>query len=355
MNNKIIPCSSLVFDSNKANSVNSANNHTDAIFKDINFRTLLGDSFELGGKYNISVSTILTNKTSGTNMAAGNLNVYFLVSSPAMKFKFFSYYNSNSVDFTNQTFFMFPHRYTTQDNISYYSEVSMCSFELVGEIADININHYYANTTSTSPSNNISYPYLMICDIYKIKENNNRLQIYKHIMLNNKIVSLRLATTDISISDTAGDYPLTNSIGYLDTYRDEMTFKNVNIRQIIGPELFEKYDMFNICLIHTIYNANTFGTNAIDKLIRIEMKGLPWVNNTYSTNSNYNGEYSVMGSMKMNTTATTQNYSYANIATFRKCENIDLTIRFIRYDGVYATTTGLFPKIEMYFKIYPAI
>lgn len=354
MNNKILPCSSLVFDSNKANSTNSATNHNDVLFSNIDFGMLLGDSFELGAKYNMSISFFLANKTTTTNQSAGNYNAYKMISSPALKFKFFSYYGSPTSDFTNQSFFMFPHRFTTADNISYYSEVSMCTFELVSQIADVKINSYYPNTQSNTPTG-LTYPFLLCCDIYKLKENNNRLQLYKHIMLNNKIVSLRLATTDINTSDTAGDYPYTNSIGYLDTYRDEMTFKNVNIRQIIGPELFEKYDMFNICLIHTIYSANTFGTNAIDKLIRIEMKGLPWVNNTYSTNLNYNGEYSVIGSMKLGTTATNQNFSYANIATFRKCENIDLTIRFIRYDGVYATTTNLFPKIEMYFKIYPAI
>lgn len=355
MNNNIFPCSSFVFDSNKAYYVNSANNHTNAIFKDIDFRMLLGDSFELGAKYNLIVCCFLTNKSSGTNMASGNLNVYKMISSPAMNFNFYSYYKSTTSDFTKQSFFMFPHRYTTTDNNSYYSEVSMCSFVLEREMADVNINTYYPNTQSNSPSNSISYPYFLTCDIYKLKQNNNKLQIYKPLMLNQKIVSLRLATTDISTSDTAGDFPLENAIGYIDEYRDEMTFKNINMRQILGPELFEKHEYFNICLIHTIYGANTFGTNAIDKLIRFEIGGLPWVNNTYYPQYNFNAGFSVMGTMKLGTTATTQNYSYANVATFRKCEIINLTVRFIRYDGVYCDTTAIFPKIDMYFKIYPCI
>ncbi len=104
-----------------------------------------------------------------------------------------------------------------------------------------------------------------------------------------------------------------------------------------------------------MYGASTFGTNAIDKLIRIDMLGLPWVNNTYDVSNNYNSDYAVIGTIKLNTTVTSLNYSYANVATFRKCDITNLTIRFMRYDGVYCTTTALFPKIDMYFKIYPCI
>ncbi len=355
MNNKIFPCSSLVLDSKKANYTNSTNNHTDAIFRNINFRTLLSDNFELNAKYTISISSFVSYKSAGA-MAGGNLNAYKMISSPAMKFKFYSYYKSLTSDFTNQNFWMFPHRYTTiGDSVSYYSEVSMCTFELVGEIADININTYYPNTTSNSSSNSLSYPYLIMCDIFKLKENNNKLQIYRPLMLNNKIISLRLGTTDISTSDTAGDFPLENTIGYIDTMRDELTFKNMNIRQIIGPELFDKYDFFNICLIHTIYSTSQFGTNPVDKLIRIELTGLPWVNNTYVVEQNYNTEFAILGTMKLSTNATALNYSYANVATFRKCDIVNLTIRNIRYEGVYSITTNLFPKIDYYFKIYPAI
>ncbi len=76
MKNDIVKCCSLVFDSNKADYVNSANNHSDSIFRNVNFRILLGDDFELNAKYNLSVSSIITNKTTTTNMASGNLNAY---------------------------------------------------------------------------------------------------------------------------------------------------------------------------------------------------------------------------------------------------------------------------------------
>ncbi len=135
-----------------------------------------------------------------------------------------------------------------------------------------------------------------------------------------------------------------------------MIFKNVNIRQIIGPELFEKHEYFNICLIHMMSSANTYGTNTEDKLLRMEIAGLPWVNNSFVVDKNYNNAHAILSTIKLASTAEYTNFSYSNVATFRKSDNIiNLQIRFKRYTGEEPVTTDLFPKIDLYFKIYPVI
>ncbi len=47
------------------------------------------------------------------------------------------------------------------------------------------------------------------------------------------------------------------------------------------------------------------------------------------------------------------NYGHANVATFRKCENIDFTIKLKRYNGDNPVTTNIFGRTDWYFKIYP--
>ncbi len=171
-------------------------------------------------------------------------------------------------------------------------------------------------------------------------------------MMNRRQASLRLSMNDISIDDTGGSYPLTNSIGYMSQYRDQIVFKNINMKFLL-QEMYDQYEYFNIALVCIMSDGSAFGTATIDRMVRFEMSGLPWVNNTYNVSTMNNEGSAVMGFAKVSTSDTLLNYSYANMASFRKCENVDITINVKRYTGDTCTSTALLGRTDFYFKIFP--
>lgn len=338
---------SLVLNSEKADYVVSANNHSDVKFYNIDFRTLLGDSFELGAKYNIILNTNISYKNSGT-MDNNDYRNWRTFESDAMDFKQYSFYGNSG--FTKSNKWMWHCSYASVDRVHILT--SQCTFTLTKPMGYIYLSSYFPDRNSTSTAGGTYYRNTGCYDIYKCLPNNNKLVIYKTLMLNRQIASLRLSMNDISTSDTLANYPLENSIGSMDTYRTTIVFKNLDMRAILG-DMYDRYEYFNICMPIMFNGGSTFGTANVDKLVRFNVSGLPWVNNTYDVQSRSLTNSCVLGFQKLSTSISLVQYNYANIATFRRCENINFTITITRYNGDACATTALYPRSDFYFKIYP--
>jgi hypothetical protein len=157
----------------------------------------------------------------------------------------------------------------------------------------------------------------------------------------------------------------TNKYGTCDEYILNMTWNNINLRTILGP-LYDKYDLFNICLSNVSHSTVDvqFGTTADDLLVQICMTGLPFVNQTYSVPDCCNTSVAVAGIFQFLPNAiNTVNYNHSHSLTFSKQQDqVNLNIY---YQRIYPSQVGgagpltydvkavnLFPDVIFKFKIY---
>lgn len=81
---------------------------------------------------------------------------------------------------------------------------------------------------------------------------------------------------------TAG--AMDSSMGYADASRLNSTFTNLDWKQIIGREMWDMYDEFNLVLINATYlssGGTPFGTASNNLGVIFKAGGLDWVNQTY--------------------------------------------------------------------------
>ncbi len=57
------------------------------------------------------------------------------------------------------------------------------------------------------------------------------------------------------------------------------TWNNINLRTLLG-HMYDKYDLFNICLANVTQSngAGNFGATNDDIIVQIYLKGLPFIN-----------------------------------------------------------------------------
>jgi hypothetical protein len=119
------------------------------------------------------------------------------------------------------------------------------------------------------------------------------------------------------------------------TIKTAHQWTNINMRTLLG-DMYDKYDIFNLCLntIATSVSTTTFNKTTKDLQIIIRVSGLPFINNTYSiqTNNNCNTPYCTIGTFLFVSGNSTYQYFYgSNIATFGKNQDIsNITIDYIR-------------------------
>jgi hypothetical protein len=183
--------------------------------------------------------------------------------------------------------------------------------------------------------------------------NNN---IYKN-MSNLQIASLVLRSSDLTLN-TSTQY------GTCDQYRLTQTWNNINLRTLLG-DMYDKYDLFNICL-NTISTAaagaNTapLGGGFADNLnVVVKLSGLPFVNQTYSVKQGCNtnicpiSTFLFVNSGTANNITTTQLFFSNNCYTFGKSQqSCNLTIQYGRIlDDVLPTTIYAYPNMIFIFDI----
>ena len=143
---------------------------------------------------------------------------------------------------------------------------------------------------------------------------------------------LVLRTYDIQTFEDQADYNAAllnadNEIGTIQSNGMYLVFKNINIRMVLGT-LWDKYEMFNICL-RTIVSAHNTNNAVNGASCSIWMTGLNWVNQSYSVRTKTMvNECCIGGNNYIASNANGGvNHFPANSAMFRKGKEVtDLVI-----------------------------
>jgi hypothetical protein len=149
-------------------------------------------------------------------------------------------------------------------------------------------------------------------------------------MSNLQIASLVLRSSDL----TPG---ASNQYGSSDTYQLIQTWNNINLRTLLG-DMYDKYDLFNICLntITTSAPTGAYGNTFDDRNVILKLSGLPFINQTYSVKQGCNTNICPIASFTFPTYSTTTGgatqYFYSNNCnTFGKSQHTcNLTLQYGR-------------------------
>jgi hypothetical protein len=167
-------------------------------------------------------------------------------------------------------------------------------------------------------------------------------------MSNLQIASLVLRSCDIPQNGS-------NQYGSSDQYSLTQTWNNINLRTLLG-DMYDKYDLFNICL-NTVTTASALaatGASNDDRNVIIKLSGLPFVNQTYSVKNGCNTSVCPLSSFLFISSATATQFFYSNNCyTFGKSQqSCNLTIQYGRVkDDALPTTGTVYPNVVFIFDI----
>ena len=166
--------------------------------------------------------------------------------------------------------------------------------------------------------------------------------------------SFALKYNDISISDTFGDYPVTNNVGTINATRTQATWYSINMENILG-DLYNQYEVFTLRLNSVSYQPQAaFGVNPYDRNVYFAISGLPWYNNNYSITRKTNIASAVVGAQNfIPATAFTDFFDNSYVVTFRKQKTVNITIQLLTLDGTPPAMNAAtqFPRISWFFDI----
>ena len=109
-------------------------------------------------------------------------------------------------------------------------------------------------------------------------------------MNNKEVITFSLKTTSIDPSLVYTDYfgnTISNQNGIVSNNRCNFTWYNINLRNIISNNIYEKYDKFNISL-DTVAMSSQGSSTAMTpdaRTLYIKMSGLPWLSSYNSSNA----------------------------------------------------------------------
>ena len=133
-------------------------------------------------------------------------------------------------------------------------------------------------------------------------------------------ICLALKTFDINASDTQADYyntVVTTTKGKIFNNRTGYTWYNVNLKNLLSDEWYNKYDKFNICLVKVTQSYFNLGVDT-SNVVSIKMSGLQWLSSYDQSTGNDTGSV-IIGLKDFN---TFDNESNTNSITFRKGQQI---------------------------------
>lgn len=178
--------------------------------------------------------------------------------------------------------------------------------------------------------------------------------------INVPMVNFMLRESDISASNTVGDYPLSNAKGSINQFRTSITWNAVCIKNILGS-LYDNYDVFNLelCTVSNPIPTTLFGVTDDDRSITFIMSGLDWVFNSYNTFTLNTTNQAIISNAHF--TSQTAPLSIGNyrrlVTTFRKCITTNITIDLYNVnDDVPDMNVGtIWPQLTFFFKISPVV
>ena len=144
-----------------------------------------------------------------------------------------------------------------------------------------------------------------------------------------------------------------------DTNLTTHTWSNINLRTLMGNDMYDKYDLFMLkpILIATAANPTiNWGTTPDDRNLVLNIRGLPFLNNLNSTT--LTKLPSCVFSTLITRIGLTTSTNGGTILTFGKYQElVDLTIFYSRLNkngnGNYRTqTTTIYPHLVFSFQIF---
>jgi hypothetical protein len=168
-------------------------------------------------------------------------------------------------------------------------------------------------------------------------------------------VSLVLKHSDISTALNTN--PTVNNVGTWSNGKQSTTWK-VNIRNLLGNEMYDENELFTLRLNQISYATANFPLATRDQQVIVTLSGLNFVNSTYDVKTGNSGRSQQLVLVNMGTTAGVESYS-PNIAmcNFKKSgDYVNLTIDLIRTIDGLAGQFGaeFYPHCVYQFDIYPA-
>ena len=88
----------------------------------------------------------------------------------------------------------------------------------------------------------------------------------------------------LSTGSVAGVSTPDTTMGTADAVRVNCTFTQLDWRKIIGRQLWDNYDEFNLVLVSATYmsaGGTSFGASTFNNAVLFKMSGLNWVNQAY--------------------------------------------------------------------------
>ena len=176
--------------------------------------------------------------------------------------------------------------------------------------------------------------------------------------MNQQSSTLILQTADLTVGQTS-------SVGTCDANNTNWTWTNLNLRTLLG-DLYDKYDRFALvpirCHTGNVGAATGFGATEYDRVVSLNISGLPFTNNAYDTALKTNSNHITFGSLHINNTANTNSsVNGGAILTFTKNQElVNLNIYYKRltkngnapptYDIIGGTVA--YPDAIFIFNIY---
>ena len=185
-------------------------------------------------------------------------------------------------------------------------------------------------------------------------------------------VTLILNTLDITTNQNPQTYnsggsirTIDNQYGTISDNKCNLTWKGVNLRLLMGNDIFNKYETFNLYLYQISQGQGISGTTPLSSssfsLVDIKMGGLPWLNNSYNVATRTNSHEAFLTSYLLNNSPSigigivTPLFN-PSIVTFCKGSDIvDINITMRKtLDREYPLATGntAFGTFNFMFKIY---
>ena len=171
-------------------------------------------------------------------------------------------------------------------------------------------------------------------------------------MYNEESASLVLKSSDLPANGT-------NNIGNSDQFYTNMTWSNINLRTLLGS-MYDKYDQF--ALVPVAYQSNigdgNFGATSDDRIVTINIAGLPFTNNVYNTNTKTNQTSSTIYVTRFVQNTFMSGTTGGSVLTFTKNQElVNLNIFYQRIavngNGNYnITSTTAYPHVCFTFNIY---
>ena len=137
-----------------------------------------------------------------------------------------------------------------------------------------------------------------------------------------------------------------NNIGVVNNYGTNYTWKNINLRTVLGP-MYDKYDVFNLTLKYIASSQPPAALTVDGSNVIINISGLPFLNQTYLQSHNCNTNTAVLGTYNYPATAKlTSNTCFysSNYLTFGKNQEMVNINIFLTYVLNGNQATGLFPE-----------